>query len=294
MTMKILTAALADATTDTLKLIPFLFLTYLLMEILERRTSDKQVALLAKVGKAGPAIGAAVGIVPQCGFSAAASSLYAGGVITVGTLLSVFCSTSDEMLPIFISEHVALPKMAAILGTKMVIGMISGFAVDFIIRRTKYRSKSDKHIRDLCERDHCGTAEDETTNVFVAALIHTLQIVVFIFIISAALTILIDGFGEARIASVLTDRPVVGVIIASAIGLIPNCAASVMITQLYLEGLMGAGQMIAGLLVGAGVGLMVLFRSNQNHLKENLTITAMLYVIGVFWGLVIEGLGIVF
>lgn len=294
MSMKLLTEALADAGTDTLKLIPFLYITYFLMELLERHTSEKQVDLMAKVGKAGPAIGAAVGVVPQCGFSAAASSLYSGGVITVGTLLAVFFSTSDEMLPIFISEHIALPKMLSILIAKAVIGMVSGFAIDFIVRRTKYRVKSEKHIRDLCERDHCGTAEDESTNVFLAALTHTLQIVIFILIISAVLTILVDAVGKARLAGILTDRPVTGVLVAALIGLIPNCAASVMITQLYLEGLLGAGQMIAGLLVGAGVGLMVLFRSNPNHMKENLTITALLYIVGVFWGLVIEGFGILF
>ncbi|RRF96823.1 MAG: hypothetical protein DUD27_02675 [Lachnospiraceae bacterium] len=292
--MSLFTDALIDATIDTLKLIPFLYITYLLMEILERHTSDKQVQLMAKVDKFGPAIGAAVGAVPQCGFSAAAASLYSGGVISVGTLIAVFASTSDEMLPLFISQHVALGKMLSILVTKAFLGMISGFGIDFIVRHTKYHIKSEKHIRDICEREHCGTAEDEHTNVFLAALKHTLQIVIFIFIISVVLTLVVDGVGKNAVASVIAGNPVLGVLLSTLIGLIPNCAASVMITQLYIDGLMSAGQMIAGLVVGAGVGLMVLFRTNDNHMKENIVITIMLYCVGVFWGLIFEGLGIVF
>ena len=286
--------ALQDACIDTVKLVPFLFITYLLMEILERHTSEKQVHMMTEVGKFGPLIGSAVGAVPQCGFSAAASSLYSGGLISVGTLIAVFASTSDEMLPIFISEQVPLAKMAAIVVTKAVLGMISGFGIDFIVRHTRYYKKSEKHIRDICEREHCGSAEDEHTNVFIAALKHTLQIVVFVFILTVILTLIVENFGKEAVASVIAGNPILGVFLSTLIGLIPNCAASVLITQLYIEGLMSAGQMIAGLLVGAGVGLMVLFRTNRNHMKENIVITIMLYIVGVFWGLIFEGLHIAF
>ncbi|SDZ75222.1 hypothetical protein SAMN02745687_00223 [Lachnospiraceae bacterium NK3A20] len=287
--------ALLDAVIDTVKLIPFLFVTYLVMEWLERKTEEKSEQMLGRVGRFGPIFGGIVGIVPQCGFSASASSLYAGGVISVGTLLAVFLSTSDEMLPIFISEQVAIPTMLKILLSKAVIGVASGLALDFFLRFTKYRYKTEKRIQDLCEDEHCGCGEGgEEGGIFRSALVHTLHITVFVFLITLVLTVLVEGFGHDAIAGLLTNRPIVGVLLSALIGLIPNCAASIMITQLYLDGILGAGQMMAGLLVGAGVGLLVLFRTNERHESENVKITLILYAIGVFWGLLIEALGIVF
>lgn len=283
--------ALLDAGVDTLKLIPFLFVTYLVMEMLERKAGESSAKLIAGAGKFGPLAGALVGVVPQCGFSAAAASLYSGGLISVGTLLAVFLSTSDEMLPIFISEQVAVPTMVRILAAKAILGAVTGFAIDFLMRLTKYRNREEKHIHDLCEKEHCGCEEEGS--VLRAALVHTLHIVLFVFLITFALTVLVEGLGEEAVAGVLSGRPVIGTLLAGLIGLIPNCAASVMITELYLEGLLGAGQMMAGLLVGAGVGLLVLFRTNA-HVKENLKITALLYACGIFWGLIIELAGIVF
>ena len=285
--------ALQDAAIDTIKLIPFLFVTYLVMEVLERKTSDHTTNLIANVGRFGPVAGALVGIVPQCGFSAAAASLYSGGLISVGTLLAVFLSTSDEMLPIFISEQVALPSILRILLSKAVLGMVSGLAVDFLLRFTRYRSKTEKHVRDLCDEEHCGYEEEEGS-VLHSALVHTLHIVLFVFLITVALTIAVESLGEERVAGFLTGRPVVGTFLAALFGLIPNCASSVLITQLYLDGMLGAGQMMAGLLVGAGVGLLVLFRTNDRHPKENIKVMGLLYCAGVFWGLVIELLGITF
>lgn len=290
---ELLLDVLKDAVIDTAKLIPFLFVTYLIMEWLERKTGDKSADALGKLGRSGPIFGGLVGIVPQCGFSASASSLYAGGVISIGTLLAVFLSTSDEMLPIFISERVAAGSIVRILLTKAVLGIISGLAIDFFFRFTKYKYKTEKRISDLCEEEHCG-CEEEEGGIFHSALIHTIHITVFVFIISMVLTFLVEGLGHDAIANVLANRSVIGVLIAALIGLIPNCAASVMITELYLQGLLGAGQMMAGLLVGAGVGLLVLFRTNNRHMRENIKITAMLYVIGVMWGLLIELAGIAF
>lgn len=291
--MGIFLDALLDTAADTVKLLPFLYITYLLMEYLERKSGDRQVEALSGVGRFGPAIGAAFGVIPQCGFSAAASSLYAGGIISIGTLLSVFLSTSDEMLPIFISEQVAVPTILRILLTKALLGMISGFAVDAVLRKTRWKAKTEKRIHDLCEDEHCG-CEEEDGNIFLAALKHTVHIILFIFIITFCVSVIVSLVGSDAIARFVGRIPVLGVFLAGLIGLIPNCAASVLITQLYLKGLLGAGQMITGLLVSAGVGLLVLFRTNQRHQSENIKITAMLYVIGIFWGLVIEFLGITF
>ena len=260
--MEMILDALLDAAIDTVKLIPFLFITYLIMEALERKTSGHTTSLMSRVGRFGPIVGALVGIVPQCGFSAAASSLYAGGLISIGSLLSVFLSTSDEMLPIFISEQVAAPTILRILISKAVLGMLSGLLVDFLLRFTKYRSKTEKHVRDLCEEEHCGYEEEEGS-VLHSALVHTLHIVLFVFLITVALTIAVESLGEERVAGFLTGKPVIGTFLAALFGLIPNCASSVLITQLYLDGMLGAGQMMAGRLVGAGVGLLVLFRTND-------------------------------
>lgn len=286
--------ALLDAVVDTVKLIPFLFITYLLMEFLERKTGEKAAQRLSSMGRLGPVFGAVVGVVPQCGFSAAASSLYAGGVISIGTLLAVFLSTSDEMLPIFISEQVAVPTILRILASKAAIGLVSGLAVDGVLRLTRYRYKTEKRIQDLCEQEHCGYQEDEEGGILHSALVHTLHIVLFIFLITLVLTLVVEVFGAHAIAGFLTNRPVIGVLFAALIGLIPNCASSVTITQMYLDGLLGAGQMMAGLLVGAGVGLLVLFRTNDRHPGENIRIALMLYALGVAWGLLIEAAGIRF
>ncbi len=284
--------ALLDAGIDTLKLIPFLFITYLIMEALERKTGEVTAKKLSDVGRVGPLFGGLFGIVPQCGFSTAASSLYAGGLISIGTLLSVFLSTSDEMLPIFISEKVAIPLMLKILLSKAAIGIVSGFAVDAMLRFTRFKYKTEQRISELCEEEHGDDEEDK--GVFIDALRHTLHITIFIFLISFALTFLVEGLGEDVIKNFLMNRSFIGVLIAALIGLIPNCASSVMITELYLDGMLGAGQMMAGLLVSAGVGLLVLFRTNDHHPKENVKILCMLYVIGIFWGFLFEALGITF
>lgn len=288
----ILSDALLDAVIDTVKLIPFLFVTYLFMEYLERKTEEKSAAALRKVGKAGPVFGGIIGIVPQCGFSAAAASLFSGGVISIGTLMAVFLSTSDEMLPIFISSAVGIGTIVKVLLAKVVIGVVTGIIIDLVIYLAHYRMRTDKHIHDLCEQEHCG-CEEEEGGIFRSALIHTLKITLFIFIISFVITLLVEGAGEDRIAGFLSGMPYLGVFLSGIIGLIPNCAASVMITQLYLSGLLGAGQMMSGLLVGAGVGLLVLFRTSR-HWKENVKVLAVLYASGVLWGLLIEALHITF
>lgn len=284
--MEMLMHAAGHAFEDTVKLIPFLFATYLVMEWLERKTQEKQAEMLAKVGRLGPVFGAAAGAVPQCGFSAAAASLYAGGVLSIGTLLAVFLSTSDEMLPLLISSRTDAGTILALVAGKALMGLLTGLAADGILRLTKYRYKTEKRIHDLCEAEHCG-CEGEESGILHAALIHTLHIILFVFFITFVLTLAVEGIGHDVLVDMLSRQSVLSVFVSALIGLIPNCAASVTITQLYLDGMLGVGPMMAGLLVSAGVGLLVLFRTNA-HLKENLKITAMLYGCGVFWGLLIQ------
>ena len=274
-----------------LTLIPFLFLTYVAMEWLERRTEEQSVDLLARIGKFGHIAGAGIGLIPQCGFSAAAASLYSGGVITAGTLIAVFLSTSDEMLPIFLSSSVGAGTIGKILAAKFVIALISGIAVDLIAGLVHHRSET-KHIHDLCEREHCG-CEDEEGGILHSALVHTLKITGFIFVISLILSLLMEFIGAGVMASFLKDAPAAGTIVTAVIGLIPNCAASVVIAQMYLEGLLTCGQLMSGLLVGAGVGLLVLVRTN-NKTRENAKVIGVLLALGIAWGILIDLLGITF
>lgn len=282
--------AAMEALLDGAKLLPFLFITYLVMEYMEHKTSQKTGLILQKSGRWGFALGGVFGVVPQCGFSAAASNLYAGRIITLGTLLAVFLSTSDEMLPILISEQVELPVIVKILLLKAVVGIAAGALVDLWMRKRNGDRKEELRIEQICDHQHCHCGEG---NILKSAFNHTLQIFVFIILVSFLLNLLIEWIGDAALASFLSSKPVLGPVLAGVVGLIPNCASSVVLTQLYLEGVLGAGSMIAGLLSGTGVGLLVLFKVNEN-VKENIKITVLLYVIGVFIGIVMESAGIVF
>ena len=285
----ILEHTLLHTIEDSVKLLPFLFLTYLLMELLEHTTGGKVQNKIKNAGKVGPLWGGLLGIMPQCGFSAAASSLYAGRVITMGTLLAVFLSTSDEMLPIFISAAVAPATIFKILAAKVCIAIISGFVAELVYVNVFKKKEKDMDIHVVCEEEHCS-CED---GVLKSALKHTLKIFVYILLITFILTFVIELIGEDQLAVVFQNIPVVGEMIAALVGLIPNCTSSVVITELYLSGIIGAGAMMSGLLVNAGVGLLVLFRLNRNW-KQNAGIMAALYGFGVFWGVIIELLGIVF
>ena len=281
---------LVEAGTDTLKLVPFLFLTYVLMEWLEHRTGSRTQAAIRRAGKAGPLLGGVIGVFPQCGFSAAASNLYSGGLITAGTLVAVFLSTSDEMLPIFISEAVPAGTILRILATKVVIGVICGFALDFLYHGILRRQIRYRNIHTMCESEHCKCEE----GIFPSALRHTLQITGFIFLITLLLEAVLEGLGEEALSGLLLDQPVIGELIAGLIGLVPNCASSVVITQLYLAQVIGAGPMMAGLLINAGVGILVLCRMNRRRVKQNLGIIAYVYLAGVAWGILIDLLHITF
>lgn len=280
---------LLDTVLDSIKILPFLFFTYLLMEFLEHNTGNKARERIRHAGQFGPLWGGLLGIVPQCGFSTAASSLYAGRVITVGTLLAVFLSTSDEMLPIMISEAVPLPVMAKILAAKAVIAIISGMAVEFFYVKLLKRREEEMDIHVVCEEEHCR-CED---GILKSAVKHTVKILFYILLISLVLNLMIGIIGNDTLESLFVGVPVVGELVAALVGLVPNCASSVVITQLYLDGIIGAGEMMSGLLVNAGVGILVLLRLNRDR-KQNAGIIAALYGIGVFWGVVIEWIGITF
>lgn len=289
--MEIILDILQDAVIDTLRLVPFLFVTYLAMEALEHKAGDKAENAIRKAGAAGPAIGAVLGVFPQCGFSAAAATLYAGRVITLGTLIAVFLSTSDEMLPIFIAEQVDPSIILKILGMKLAIGLVMGFLIDGALRLIRRRGVDEMNIHDLCERDHCH-CHDGDGGILKSAVKHTLQVTLFIFLITLVLDALIEGVGEDVLAGFLGANPAFSVFASALVGLIPNCAASVVITELYLEGTLGVGAMMAGLLVSAGVGLLVLFRTNR-PLKRSLAIVGILYATGVIWGFIVSAIGIV-
>lgn len=277
-----------DAGIDSIKLFPFLFVTYLAMEYLEHKTTAKTKNMISKAGKFGPILGGILGALPQCGFSAAASNLYAGRVISVGTLIAIFLSTSDEMLPIMISEKMGITLILQILLVKMVIGVVVGILVDVTLMLLN-RQVAQGDIHHLCEHEHCHCEK----SLVKSALKHSLQIFTFIFVISLILNAIVMSVGTDALSNFVAKGNIVSIFFAALVGLIPNCAASVVITQLYLEHIISTGAMLAGLLVGSGVGVLVVFRMNH-HLKENMMIVTFLYVTGVLFGLVFEGFGIHF
>ena len=267
---------------DSIKLIPFLFIAYLIMEYIEHKMGHKTKKAIKKSGKWGPIIGSILGAFPQCGFSVSATNLYAGRVITLGTLIAVYLSTSDEMLPILISEAVPLWTILKILFVKLVIGIVAGFVIDFVLRLINKNKKiEEENIVDLCEHDHCHCEK----GILKSSIHHTLSIFVFILIVT--INTAIYFIGEENISNILLNKPIFGPIVSSLIGLIPNCASSVIITNMYLKNVINVGTMIAGLLVNAGVGLVVLFKTNKK-IKENIAIICLLYIVGVISGIVLE------
>lgn len=283
-----------DTLTDAVKLLPFLFAAYLAMEYIEHKMGEKAKRSMEKAGRFGPVWGGIMGVFPQCGFSAAAANLYAGRIITLGTLLAVFLSTSDEMLPILISEKMNVFVICKLLGLKALIGVAAGFLADLSVRR----KRKERHIHGrekavgyteighICEHENCH-CED---GIVKSAIRHTLNIFLFLLLITFILNAAVHYIGEDFLVSFILNRPFLGHMAAGLIGLIPNCASSVIITQLYLKNVIGLGTMMSGLLAGSGVGLAVLFRINDNG-KENIKITFLLYAVGVAAGVFIDMAG---
>lgn len=284
--MSVIIDVLCESAIDCLKMLPVLYLAYLLMEFIEHKAGPAMQRVIVRASHAGPLLGAALGIIPQCGFSGAISGLYAGHIATLGTLIAVFMSTSDEMLPLMISGGVPAGLIVRILAGKFLCGLAAGLLIDFVrSRRHPASSPADPHhIHDLCRRQHCAC---ERRNLFLSAAIHCLQVLALIFVISCALGLLLELGGSDLLRRLLPDIPVISELIAGLIGLIPSCSASVLLTQLYLEGgLLSLGALMSGLFTNAGVGLLILFRLNPNK-KENLRILLLLYACGVLAGLLL-------
>ena len=280
--LHIIVHSIEHALFDSIKLIPFLFITYLIMEYIEHKTSSQVKRVIQKSGKLGPLLGGIVGIVPQCGFSVSATNLYSARVITLGTLISVYLTTSDEMLPILISETMPISTILTILGIKLLIGIIAGFIIDFVARKL-HKEKGETKIEEICEHEHCHCEK----NIVLSALKHTLNIFLFIFFITLIINGIIGLIGQESIANIVSKNVILGPVIAGIIGLIPNCASSVVLTELFVENVISMPILISGLCVNAGVGLLVLFKTNENK-KENLKIIGLLYAIGVISGLILE------
>ena len=366
--MDLLIDILLDAGKDTLSLVPFLLVTYLALETLEHVAGNRVNGAIKRAGAAGPVVGSLLGIVPQCGFSAMAATLYAGRVVTLGTLVAVFLSTSDEMLPLLLAEQVPVQTMAMLLASKALIALVTGFIVDAAIRGLRRNARahaairrtvlgtaanpahvncahddhtggdiidevaeagvSADHIHELCERDHCGCDDDEdeherdhghshdhghtgehehhhghghdhghshegtpVLSIIRSAISHTVQVSVFIFLVTLILVAVLETFGESAIEQFLRGNETLAVLGSALVGLIPNCSASVVITQLYLEGALQLAPMLAGTLISAGVGYLVLFRTNRSA-RENAVFLVMMYVIGAGWGLILSAVGL--
>lgn len=297
-----------DALKDTAELIPFLFATYVVISLLDLFASDKTTAAIQRAGHAGPLIGGVLGVVPQCGFSAMGASLYADRIVSLGTFVAVILSTSDEMLPLLLAEHVEVGLLARILVTKAVLGVILGFATDLVLRavlgRTSLAGVDESDAGEEQDEDaefdpsayscDCGCGEPLTRGqiawwVVVNSAYRTFQVVLFIFVVSVLLNALIALVGEDALASFLSGNAVVATLVSGLVGLVPNCAASVVLTQLYIDGVLGFAPMIAGTLVAGGAGYLVLFRMNGN-MRENAAIVGIVYALGVCVGLVMLGL----
>lgn len=272
-----------EALLDALKIVPFLFITFFILEFLEHKLNKKTEKLLLKYKKFGPIIGGLLGAIPQCGFSAMATSLFSNRVITIGTVVAIFLSTSDEMLPIMLGHKTNIGVILGILGFKVLIGIIIGLIVDILFRKKGF-VKEHIHINDMCEDDNCHCEEE---GLFKSSLIHTLKITGFILLANLVINFIVFFVGEEQLAKILMNNNIFTYFIASLVGLIPNCVSSVVITELYLSNLISLGTMFAGLLTGSGLGILLLFKVNKN-LKENISVLSIIYFVGVIVGILVD------
>ena len=271
------------AIIDTLPLIPFLFLTYLLMEFIEHKSEGKTVSFLKKAGPYGPLIGGAAGIIPQCGFSSVASNLFCAKIVSMGAVVAVFLSTSDEMLPLLISNsNIGMGKIAFILIYKLVVAICAGVLIDWILRLTKH-GNGEINVDELCDNDNCHCEK----GILHSAIHHTVKISLFIFLCTLLINSAVYFIGSENLVKITYGKPFISHLIAAFFGLIPNCAASVALTEFYTSGFITLGTMLSGLFSGAGIGLLILFKVNKN-LKENLLITGILVFVGTFAGLLAD------
>lgn len=273
---------LYDALIDTIKLLPYLLITFILLEFIEHKLTKKNEKILTNNKKYGPLIGGLLGGLPQCGFSTMAASLFSSKVITIGTIIAVFLSTSDEMLPIMISEHTSIKLMLLIVIFKVSVGITIGFIIDMIFRRRN--TKPIEEINHMCEEEHCSCEHD---GIILSSIKHTLKIGLFILIANLIINLIIYELGEDTLSNILLNKNIFTYFIASLIGLIPNCASSVIMTELYLSNLITLGTLLSGLLTGSGLGILLLFKTNKN-VKENVTVLSIIYFIGVIVGILVD------
>lgn len=266
----------------SLELLPFLLVAFLIIELIEHKFSDKTKKMITKSGKFGPVVGSLLGAVPQCGLSVIATNLYITRIISVGTLIAIYLSTSDEMLPILLSQNVDIMIILKILGIKVLIGMLAGIVIDFILRK---KTKNDFKI---CEEEDCHCEE----SIIKSSIIHALKIFGFILIINLILNIAFEYIPEDIIKKLFFSNSILAPVLTSLFGLIPNCASSVMITELYLSNVITLGTAIGGLLTGTGIALAILLKQNNNNKKESLSILSTIYFIGVISGIVLNLLGV--
>ena len=276
---------LLDTLFESLNLLPFLLITFLIIEFIEHKASKKSIKMLTKTKKYGPIIGGILGATPQCGLGVMATNLYATNIITIGTLIAIYLSTSDEMLPVLISERMPFSKILIISLIKVIIGIVCGFIIDFIFRKKNKHTKID--VQELCENEHCHCEN----SIIKSSLIHTLKTFSFIFLVSFVLHIFIHEIGEDKISNLLLNGNIFTPFLSSIIGLIPNCAGSVVITELYVNNVISFGSMLAGLLTGSGISILILFKVNSD-LKDNMMILGTIYIIGVIFGILFNLVGI--
>lgn len=273
---------LLDAVADTLKALPFLFIAFLVIEFLEHKAQDKIKHMFTRAGAFGPIIGTVLGCFPQCGFSVMSANLYSSGIITLGTLIAVFLSTSDEAVILLATSENGAFEILRLLGAKIIIAVLCGYIIYFI---EKKHSHHRHHSHDICEQDHCGCHEDG--GVLKPALIHTLKVFGFLLLFTTIIDLLVGLVGTNTLSHLLLSDSVFQPFLSALVGFIPNCASSVLLTQLYIEGGLSFGSLVAGLCTNAGAGLLVLFRSRKN-LKENLKIIAILYACAVIPGIILH------
>ena len=276
-----------DTALDCLKMLPFLFFAFLLLEAVEHHTSKKTDKILAKSGNFGPLVGALFGCVPQCGFSVFAANLYSGGLIGLGTLIAVFLSTSDEAVIIMFSHPESKAEILKLIAVKIVIAVFFGYIITLF---EKKKPEPEKHVEDLCEDEHCG-CHDEHGGILKPALRHTVKIFGFLVLTVFLLNLAVEFLGIDRISKLLLSDSFFQPFLAAIIGIIPNCAASILLTELYLKGAISFASVISGLCMGAGAGLIVMFRENRN-VKENLKIVAIMYACSVLSGIAVSFLPI--
>ena len=277
-----LDSAVLHTLLDTLKIIPLLFLTYLLMEFIEHKAADKTVSFMKRSGKLGPIAGGALGLVPQCGFSAVASNLYSAKIVTMGTLVAVFLATSDEMLPILIGSNISVKSILFILLYKVTVAIAVGFITDTVLHLLG-RQNDGIDIDGICEAGGCHCEK----GILRSALHHTLSITLFVLAFTFVINTAVFFIGDDNMMAIMYGKPFISHLIAALFGLIPNCAASVALTGFYISGYITLGTMLSGLFSGAGIGLLVLWRVNKN-IKANLLITAILVLSGTLFGLVAD------